>query len=108
MTPHETDLDDLVTALLAVPGVTDAAAAVRESVVLHRAQTSEPGADPEPPPDAADRPAAEVYGGDLPDDPGGAATLREALSQAAALAGDIGITYARLDGTRDFQSYASL
>ncbi|RFU39076.1 peptide synthetase, partial [Actinomadura logoneensis] len=67
-----------------------------------------PAPAPPPPPPAADRPPADLYGGDpvVPD--GAPATLQEALAAAARLTPDHGTTYIRQGRPDSVQPYPEL
>lgn len=108
---------EMAAAVRAVPGIREAAAVVRQG-----ARAAGPEADPAAPAPAAprpptartdpgprpDRPASELYGGDLRVPEGGASTLQEALRQAAEQAPDKGTVYVRTGQEPRFQSYAEL
>ncbi|MFD6278092.1 SDR family NAD(P)-dependent oxidoreductase [Streptomyces sp. NPDC060209] len=104
----------IAAAVRAVPGIQQSVAVVRQG-----ARTVPPELDPAAPAPTArvapasplprsHQPASQLYGGDLRVPRGGAATLQEALRQAAEQAPDKGTVYVRTGREPQYQSYAGL
>lgn len=102
-------VDDVLTMVKGVPGVTDAAAVFRRRA---RFASPAPAVPPAPrPPDQADggrQPLADLDGGPLRVPDGAPATLQEALRAAAELAPGKGTIYIREDRGDVLQTYPEL
>ncbi|GAA0603025.1 hypothetical protein GCM10010174_19110 [Kutzneria viridogrisea] len=109
-TGNEAVLEDLLAAVRAQPGVTEAAAVVRREARAERTRVAKRAeeAAPRRTNDHEGLPLAEAFGGEYVPRAGDPATLQEALKLAAELAPDKGITYVTASGDEEFQSYPRL